>query len=52
MMGCSKNTIEEAWIKKMINWDLFTHLESSEFNLSTSDEEKSSLSQEWKTYIS
>jgi hypothetical protein len=48
MMGCSKNTIEEAWIKKMLNWDLFTHPESSEFNLSTSDEEKSSLSQDWK----
>ena len=52
MMGCSKNTIEEAWIKKMLNWDLFTHLESIEFNLSTSDQEKACLSQEWQTYIS
>jgi hypothetical protein len=52
MMGCPKNTIEEAWIKKMLNWDLFTHPESNEFNLSIPKEEKTRLSQEWQTFIS
>ena len=46
MMGCQKNTIEEKWIKKMLNWDLFTHPESKEFNLFVPNEEETRLSQE------
>jgi len=52
MMECPKAIIEEAWIKKMLNWDLFTHPESKEFNLSIPKEEKTRLSQEWQTFIS
>jgi len=52
MMGCPKNTIKETWIKKMLNWDLFTHPESSKFNISTSNKEKTCFSSEWHTYIS
>ena len=52
MMGCPKATIEEAWIKKMLNWNLFTHPESKEFNLSIPKEKKTCLSQEWQTFIS
>jgi hypothetical protein len=52
MKGCPRESIEEVWIKKMLNWDLFTHPETSDFNISTSDEEKTRLSKDWQNYIS
>jgi hypothetical protein len=52
MTGCPKRSIEEVWIKKMLNWDLFTHPETSDFNISTTDEEKTKLSKDWQNYIS
>ena len=51
MKGCPKGSIEEVWIKKMLNWDLFTHPETFDFNISTSDKEKTKLSNDWKNLI-
>jgi hypothetical protein len=52
MKGCPKGSIEEVWIKKMLNWDLFTNPETKDFNIATSDKKKAELSQKWQNYIS
>jgi hypothetical protein len=52
MKGCQKGSIEEKWIKKMLNWDLFTNPETNDFNSAVSDKEKLKLSQDWQKYIS
>jgi hypothetical protein len=52
MKGCPKGSLEEVWIKKMLNWDLFTNPKTHDFNIATSDEEKTKLSQDWQNYIS
>jgi len=38
-------------MKKMINWDFFTHPKDFEFNSNTSATKKQILSQKWKDYM-
>jgi len=52
MKGCREGSIEEKWIKKMLNWDLFTNPETNDFNSVVLDKEKLRLSQNWQKYIS
>ena len=51
MKGCQKGSIPEEWIKKMLNWDLFTNPETKEFNTVTPDPEKLSLSKDWQKFM-
>jgi hypothetical protein len=51
MRGCQKGSINEDWIKRMLNWDLFTNPETKEFNTVVSDSEKLKLSKDWQKYI-
>ena len=51
MEGCEKYKIDTQWIKNMLNWDLYTHLEYEIFLLSTPNHEKVRLSQEWTAYM-
>lgn len=49
--GCPKTLVSEAWMKNMMNWDLYTHPRSLEFANSTSLEEKIALAQRWKDFM-
>jgi hypothetical protein len=51
MKGCPKWKVNEDWAKKMLNWDLFTHPQTIEFNQSTSCEKKLEMSASWQTYM-
>ena len=51
MEGCANYSVNTEWIKRMLNWDLFTHPDSKKFNLDTSAEEKHFLSSQWKEYM-
>jgi hypothetical protein len=35
MKGCQKGSIPDEWIKRMLNWDLFTNPETKEFDTAT-----------------
>lgn len=51
MEGSPNYLINIEWIKIILNWDLFTHLDSKKFNLETSTKEKLFLSSQWKEYM-
>ena len=51
MKGCKKWQVDKDWMKRMINWDLFTHLETIEFNASVLAVQKQILPQEWQSYM-
>jgi hypothetical protein len=51
MVGCKKQKVNSEWMKAMLNWDLFTHPCAEDFASNSSDEEKLSLSKEWKDYM-
>jgi hypothetical protein len=51
MNGCPRRRVNIDWIKRMLNWDLFTHPQAKEFNATTSAELKKYLSEQWKTYM-
>ena len=38
-------------MKRMINWDLFSHPEAVEFNASTPAKQKQILEKQWQTYM-
>ena len=49
--GCPKHKIDAQWMKNNLNWDVYTHLEAREFNLSKTSEQKFTLYLEWKDYM-
>lgn len=49
--GCPQNCVSEAWMKNMMNWDLYTHPRSEEFANATTLDQKISLSMEWKSFM-
>ena len=51
MVGYKKQKVNSEWMKAMLNWDLFTHPCAEDFASNSSDEEKLSLSKEWKTHM-
>jgi hypothetical protein len=51
MNGCPRRRVNIDWIKRMLNWDMFTHLQAKEFNATTSAELKKDLFEQWKTYM-
>ena len=51
MEGFPKYKVNSDWMKRMIIWDLFTHPDAKEFNLTTSLAEKTIISLRWKEYV-
>ena len=51
MDGCSKHQIPASWMKQMLNWDIYTHPQGTEFGLSHTPEEKIALANEWKAFM-
>ena len=49
--GCKKWQVDKDWMKRMINWDLFSHPDAVEFNASVPAEQKQSLAKEWQSYM-
>lgn len=48
---CHGRRVNIEWIKRMLNWDLFTHPQDKEFNATTFAELKKDLSEQWQTYM-
>lgn len=51
MKGCDKWQVNRYWMKRMINWNLFTHPHALEFNSAISNEQKRVLAKKWQPYM-
>lgn len=51
MDGYKKYKIDSQWMKEMLNWDIYTHLEAEQIGLNHSVEEINNMSQEWKIFM-
>ena len=49
--GCKKWQVDKYWMKRMINWDLFSHPDAVEFNALVPAEQNQILAKEWQSYM-